>query len=296
MTAELVHAIAQLAASHDLAIDPASIRTNEAGLDYRVAFARTQDGADWVLRMPRRADVSTKIAEERRILDFVRPSLPVAIPDWRVCSEQLVAYPLLPGKPGLTLDESGAPVWHIDPASPAFARSLGKLIAALHRIDSRQAANAGLVVQSPSEVRAQWCDHIARVAAEFTVADALLQRWQAWLDDDSYWPTFSRFTHGELYPAHVLIDADEQIVGVLDWTTAKVTDPAVDFAYQRAFAGPAFELTVQAYVEEGGVVPPRLADHCTELFAAGPVLYGIYALTTGRPEHRAAAAAALSGA
>lgn len=296
MTAELGRAIVELAAAHELSIDPASVRLNEAGLDYRVAFARAQDGTDWVLRIPRRPDVSAKLADERRILEFVRPALPVAVPDWRICTAQLVAYPLLPGKPGLTLDERGAPVWHIDPTSPAFARSLGKLIAALHRIDPQQARDAGLVVQSPSEVRARWRDDIARVAAEFTIQDALLQRWQAWLDDDSYWPSFSRFTHGELYPAHVLIDADEQILGVLDWTTAKVGDPALDFAYQAAFAGPSFELTVQAYAEEGGVVPPRLADHCAELFAAGPVLYGVFALTTGRAEHRAAAAAALSGA
>ena len=36
-----------------------------------------------------------------------------------------------------------------------------------------------------------------------------------------------------LYAAHVLVDGPSRIVGVLDWTTAKVGDPAVDFTYQH---------------------------------------------------------------
>ncbi|HLT66568.1 MAG TPA: phosphotransferase, partial [Microbacterium sp.] len=134
----------ELAAHHGLELHADSVRFNEAGLDYRVAFARAADGTEWVLRLPRRPDVSAKLAEEQRILEFVAPRLSVAVPSWRVCSERLVAYPRLPGAPGLTLDASGQPQWHFDPSSPEFAAALGRLIAELHALDGDAAAKAGV--------------------------------------------------------------------------------------------------------------------------------------------------------
>lgn len=124
---------------------------SEAGLDFRVAFARAGDGTDWVLRIPRRPDVSAKLAEERRILEFVGPRLSVAVPRWEVCSEELVAYRRLPGAPGLTLDASGQPIWHFEPSSPEFAAAMGRLIAELHAIDADAAREAGVPVLTPPE-------------------------------------------------------------------------------------------------------------------------------------------------
>jgi aminoglycoside phosphotransferase (APT) family kinase protein len=106
-----------LAARHGLAVDPSSVRINEAGLDYRVAFVRGVDGAEWVLRVPRRPDVSKKLGAERRILEFVAPQLTVAVPHWEICSEELVAYRRLPGEPGLTLDANSQLVASVDPPS-----------------------------------------------------------------------------------------------------------------------------------------------------------------------------------
>lgn len=278
--------------AHGLALDPASLRIEEAGLDYRVAFARAADGRDWVLRLPRRPDVAREMAAEAAVLDLVRPALSVAVPDWQIRSETLIAYPLLPGAPGLTLDPAtGAPRFHLEPTSPRYAVAFGRLLAELHRIDAR---GAGVAVETPERVRARWAEDIAAVRAEFRIADRLLRRWSAWLEDDGSWPTWSVLTHGELYPAHVLVDAEDEITGVLDWTTARVTDPARDFVYQHAMAGPeAFALTVASYVEAGGQVWPRLGDHCAALWSASPVAYGIYALRTGEPHHAAAAAAQL---
>src|SRR5690606_170167 len=184
------------------------------------------------------------------------------VPSSKVRSPELVAYPALPGAPGLTFDASGALDWRLDLTSRRYAESFGGLLAELHRADVGEARAAGLVLEEPAEVRERWRKEIAVVAAEFTVADDLHRRWRAWLDDDSFWPTWSVFTHGELYPAHVLIDADDSVTGVLDWTTAKVSDPARDFAFQRGMVSPElFDLTLRAYVAAGGRVWPRLADH-----------------------------------
>lgn len=291
MTTEL----AALAARHGIELEPASLSLNEAGLDFRVGIGRTPGGEHWVLRVPRRADMDEQIRAEAAILELVRSELPVQVPDWKVCTPELVAYPLLDGQPGMTLGANGEPLFRIDVNSRRYAEAFGELLARLHAMDVERARVAGLVVESPAEVRARLERDIAVVAAEFSVAEELKRRWAAWLADDSYWPTWSVMTHGELYPGHVLVDASDAITGVIDWTTAKVSDPGRDFSFQRAMTSPAvFELTVDAYVRAGGKVWPRLSEHAAELWAAGPVAYGLYALQTGIPEHRLAAQAQLA--
>lgn len=282
-----------LAARHGLDLEVDSVRLNEAGLDYRVAYARASDGTDWVLRVPRRPDVAAKLFEEQRILEFIRPRLSVAVPNWQVCTEALVAYRRLPGEPGLTLDANGTPVWHFEPSLPEFGAALGRLIAELQAVDAEAAAEAGVPVMSTGEVRARWRADWEQVRAEFEIAPHLQERWQAWLGNDALWPTSTAFSHGELYAAHVLIETPGRIVGVLDWTTARVGDPASDFTYQHMMGEAAFEATLAAYLEAGGRDHPCLAQRCAELAAAAPLAYGLFALRTGDPQHRASAAAQL---
>ncbi|HEY4614086.1 MAG TPA: macrolide 2'-phosphotransferase [Citricoccus sp.] len=288
--------IRALAASAGLELDERPLRVNDMGLDFRVAIARDRGGQDWVLRIPRRPDVLERAQDEHRVLRLVAPRVGPAVPDWRVRTPELIAYPLLPGEPGLTLDEDGTPVWHLDPASLDYAHSLADFLAELHGIDPAEAAAAGVRTRTPDQVRQAWRADIDRVTEAFEVAGHLQERWAAWLQDDGYWPEGSVLTHGEVYPAHTLVDGG-RITAVLDWTTAAVDDPARDFAFHHAAAPPeVFAATVQRYAERGGRVWPRLAEHCAELFAASPVAYGLFALQTGAPEHRQAAAAQLNPA
>ena len=286
--------VTALAAGYGLALDSASVSFNEAGLDYRVVFASGRDGSQWVLRLPRRPDVAAKLGEEAAILDFLKPRLTVAVPEWKIQSADLIAYPVLPGAPGLTLDQEGQPVWHYDTGSERYATSLGQLIGALHTQDTVAAAGAGVPTRSPQQIREKWSADIALTQENFTVSPGLTLRWSQWLDDDALWPERMVLTHGELYPAHLLLGADDRIESVLDWTTAAVDDPAVDFMFQHMSAPPAaFALTVAAYRDVTGWEEPRLADRCAALMAASPVGYASYALQTGEPEHLAAAAALL---
>ncbi|WP_344882175.1 macrolide 2'-phosphotransferase [Zhihengliuella alba] len=286
----------ELAARHGLELRPEGLRLDEAGLDYRVAFAADADGQRWVLRVPRRPDVSAKVADEKRILDFLAPPggparLSVQIPRWEIATPELVAYRLLPGAPGLTLDAgNGEPVLHFDPSSPAYLESFGRLVAELHAVSPEEAGAAGLVVETAEGIRDGWRRHLEEVRAEFRVAPALVDAWTAWLEDDAFWPEAPAFGHGELYPAHLLLDDDGRIVSVLDWTTAKVGDPALDFALHAMMATEdQFDAVVDAYRAAGGVEHPHLADRCHALAAAGPLNYGVFALVSGAEEHRATA-------
>ena len=289
------HSITALAARHSLSIDSCSIRLNTAGLDFLVAFARDSDGIDWVLRIPRRADVADKASLEGKILALVRRHLPVAVPEWRVFSPELIAYPLLPGTPGLTMDPTtDEPIWHVDRSSALFARSFGEALAALHGIDHEEARSSGLLVLTPSEVRSRYLEDMTTVRSQIGVADELWNRWQSWLDDDSIWPGFSTVIHGDLYAAHVLIDENNRATGILDWTEAKVADPATDFMFHlMGFGEDGFDRLVDAYTAAGGRVWPRLKEHCEEMLSAFSVNYALYAMLTGNEEHLAAAKAQL---
>ncbi|WP_231446491.1 macrolide 2'-phosphotransferase [Brevibacterium zhoupengii] len=286
--------IRDLAQAHGLDIDPENIVVNELGLDFQVAIAEAVDGGSWVLRIPRRTDVTDRAAVEGRFLCAVAPHLSVAVPDWQIHTTELIAYPLLPGKPGLTIDEQGQPQWHFDVESAEYARSLADFLADLHSIDPAIVRSSGIDEFSPAEVRQRKRDDITRVVAEFDVAPSLRERWAAWLDDDAYWPNFTTVTHGEVYPAHQLMDGEKNL-SILDWTTAAVGDPARDFMFHHAsVSAGAFDATIKRYVEKGGRVWPKFAEHCGELFSTSPVELGLYALQTGDADHMEAARAQLN--
>lgn len=286
-----------LAASHGLHLSGEGAAVEEAGLDYRVVMASDTTGRRWVLRVPRRTDVSEGMAAEARVLDLVSPVLAqdgVAVPDWRVREPDLIAYPALPGAPGLTVHD-GEPRWHMDPADPDYAARLGRMLARLHGITSEKAQAAGVEVLTPERVRRAWAEDIARVREEFTVAPGLAEDWKAWLDDDSCWPDATVMTHGEIYPAHVLFDREGAITGVLDWTTARVDDPARDLAAHYGAAGEEMlQACIDAYAAAGGRVHPGLAAQARRLWDASPIGYALYALTTRADADLAAAAAMLA--
>ncbi|SMX81620.1 Phosphotransferase enzyme family [Brevibacterium iodinum ATCC 49514] len=96
-------------------------------------------------------------------------------------------------------------------------------------------------------------------------------------------------THGEVYPAHQLMDGPVKL-SVLDWTTAAIGDPARDFMFHHAsVSASAFENTSARSVDAGGRIWPRFADHCAELCSTPPVELGLYALQAGAPGHMSAA-------
>src|SRR4051794_15934034 len=124
-------AITAIARRHGLAL-VGEIELNEIGLDFRAAFATDESGMEWVLRLPRRPDVLPRAENEARVLGLIRGRLPVEVPDWRIVTSELIAYPRLPGQTALSVDPATMePTWNIDRGSPTFAASLGAALAAL---------------------------------------------------------------------------------------------------------------------------------------------------------------------
>lgn len=57
-----------------------------------------------------------------------------------------------------------------------------------------------------------------RVKSQYTINSDLWERWQEWLAKDSLWPPFVGVKHGDLHPGHILIDENQCVTGVIDWS------------------------------------------------------------------------------
>ena len=106
--------ILNLVASYGLQLRD-DLRFNEMGIDFRVVFARDLKDNAWVLRIPRRENLDVQIQRESRILDLVKKHLSVSVPDWKIVSPNLIAYPLLENSPVITFDPITHEItWNID--------------------------------------------------------------------------------------------------------------------------------------------------------------------------------------
>lgn len=283
--------ILELARAHQLHLDPSSLSFIEMGLDFRVVMATDTAGQKWVLRIPRYPSVMRRAAPEAEILKVVARHLSVEVPDWQIHTPDLIAYPLLPGIPGVQLTDEGEPIWNVDVSSPRYVDSLAGVLTKLHSIPVEDVAATGITIHTPAQIREDWRADLDTVSAHFTIDDDLLHRWRTWVDDESYWPGHSVLTHGEIYAGHTLVNEDEVITGIIDWTTARVSDPARDLLMQQLSGTPeSFDRLLEHYVQGGGRIWPRIREHCVEMASASPVGFALYALEVESAElHQQAA-------
>lgn len=279
----------ELAASHGLKL-LGGVEFNEMGLDYRVGFAKDANGQDWVLRIPRRSDAQPKLDYEAKVLEFVKHRLSVSVPDWRIKSTDLVAYPRLRDPMALTFDAKTHEVhWNMDQSSPLYVDSLATVLIELHA-SPEEAEAAGIKSYSPDAVRTETLQDLERVKQEIGIGPELEVAWRTWLDNDPLWPGFSTLVHGDLYAGHITADQDSCVSGIIDWTEAHVGDPAVDFSGHLAVFGPeSLTRLLDAYAQAGGRTWPMMREQIEARSLAAGIRYGIFALQTQNEEHLAAA-------
>ena len=275
-----------LAEQNGLVMDMESLEINESGMDFRVAFATDEEDRRWVLRQPRREDVWERAENERRVLDVVRGSIPAQVPDWRICTPELIAYPLLDGDPIAVVDPAGGGyVWQFpqESLSDTFLDSLAVNLVALHNIDPHEAKKGGVRIKTPMEARKEFAANIEEVKQNFTVPTELVERWTIWLSVSSYWPQHSAFIHGDLHPPHIIVDKEQRVTGLIDWTEAEIADPGKDFViYYALFQEEGLRDLLRRYEKAGGRTWPRMLEHIREQWAAYPAIVAKFALITGK--------------
>ena len=290
--------IKEITKKHNIILKEETMQFNESGLDFQVVFAQDESGIDWVLRLPRREDVMPRTKVEKQALDLVNQyAKSFQAPNWIIYTDELIAYKKLSGVPAGTIDHNiGNYVWEIDINNipESFHKSLGRVLAELHSIPSDKATELGLVVQTPEEVRISMKQRMDDVKAKFGVGENLWNRWQAWINDDEVWPMKTGLIHGDIYAGHTMIDKDANVIGLIDWTEAKVTDISNDFVFHyKAFGEEGLEALIFAYKEAGGYYWPKMKEHIIELVAAYPVSIAEFAIVSGVEDYAQMAKEAL---
>ncbi|MDG5472137.1 macrolide 2'-phosphotransferase [Jeotgalibacillus sp. ET6] len=278
-----------LAGKHGFKVKEETLTFNESGLDFLVVFATDVNNQKWVLRIPRREDVFASTKKEKNALDWIEPKISFEAPKWQVWTEELIAYKQLSGIPAGTIDpEAKAYKWEIDEknVSPQFTQSLAKAMVSLHQLDPIQAQKAGLKMDSAENLRKDMKARMEKVKEEFGVGQTLWERWQAWVEDESFWPRQIGVFHGDLHAGHILINEKEQVTGFIDWTEAGAGDVSQDFvAHYRTFGENELKKLLSAYETAGGYVWPKMAAHILELEAAYPVAIAEFAIKSGIEEY-----------
>ncbi|GAB2668545.1 macrolide 2'-phosphotransferase MphK [Saccharopolyspora gloriosae] len=273
--------ITDVARTHGL--DVRVDEVNETGWDFRVHLATARDGTRWVLREPRRAGVAARLPAEGRLLEVLRPRLPVELPRWEIRAPDLVAYRRLSGEPlaaedPLTLDVD------FGTADEDYLVRLGEVIAALHGTPPHLLASTGVEAGGPRALRAEIDAELAEGVALLPVPEHRARRWRNWLADDRYWLGAGVPVHRDLSPNHTLVDGAGRLVGLLDWADAAIDDPAQDFAAPCAAFGPdGLRRLLTAYTAAGGNARESLHEHVVELAEfRRTVSLGLHGLRAGQ--------------
>jgi macrolide phosphotransferase len=194
-------------------------------------------------------------ALERRVLPFLRGYLDTPIPEtgsFAAPREGLPfgahAYPKLDGV---------GPAFGIDAPEglKLLARDLGAFMAQLHAIPVAQARPAG-IPEVDSRTRLIGARDVVVPVLEERLNTGEFERVLAWWEVFATDPRMQcnrwAVCHHDMWHDNLLMDADGNLSGVLDWSHVEIGDPAHDFSAPRYFGGKFMTHLHDAYVEAGG--------------------------------------------
>lgn len=260
-------------------VDPiALLRTHLPALEFRDVHI-VEDGWDslvldldgeWIVRFPRRPEVEQWLEREIALLPELATSLPIAIPRFDLVVRNgvvCVGYRKLAGSPAQNdVDER-------------TGEDLGRFLSALHRFPVDRAR----ALDVPYFDTVAWRERFESLCADFRRrVFPLLQR----TERERAESVFARageldfvpvLTHADLGPAHVLC-RDRRVVGVIDWSDARVGDAALDLAWCLNGTPP----DVADAVARTYVVDAALRERSLFYHRLGPWYEVVYGLDTGR--------------
>ncbi|MFF2083387.1 phosphotransferase [Nocardia sp. NPDC058176] len=172
----------------------------------------------WIERRPRRPEVADQLLREVRLMPWLAPLLPLAVPvPWVVSDDPLIVrHTLVPGRA-------------IDAPGVEHGRVVGAFLRALHDSPPADAIQRGL---PSAEVTRRTRDaEIGRFRTEVIplLPVAHQDSATAILDAVREFPA-DTVVHGDLGPEHVLVN-DGSVAGVIDFGDMHLGDPANDLAW-----------------------------------------------------------------
>lgn len=224
-------------------LDPISVQEVVGGAEehFDVAFIQDTQQRRWVIRAPRTEVAAAHMDASLAMLALLVRRVPFAVPAAKGFAPipkigRAAVHAYIPGHP---LDVAA-----LQPGHPVTAE-LGRTIAMIHNIDRALYDEAGLASYDAESYRRRHLAEIDRGAATGRVPAGLLARWEEALDDVRLWRFAPTPVHGALTGSDVLVTFPDRadaaratIRGVTGWESAKVADPADDFAALVADARP----------------------------------------------------------
>jgi aminoglycoside phosphotransferase (APT) family kinase protein len=116
------------------------------------------------------------------------------------------------------------------PADSVLSSNIAKAIAAIHNLDPAIIENAHLPSYDAAEVVRGRVAELDRFAATGRVPSVLLSRWEQALEDVSLFRFKPSVIHGALN-TDTFLTLDNDVAGVLSWSSLRISDPAEDFAW-----------------------------------------------------------------
>ena len=229
------------------------------------------DGAR-IARFPRNRDVAESTHRELALLPELAEKLSFAIPDpthdgvWQ--GQPFFVYRRILGRP---LEPDDATVEILD--------ALGAMLGELHEFPVERAAP----LLGTGDPGSAWRDHLEELwttiesealpAMEPDLGDRVAREYHAFLATDFNFPHC--VVHNDLGLEHILInDSTSTLSGFIDFESAWIGDPAVDFVPLRADLGRAAFETVSSGRDLGERLEPRMHFY-RWLGSVHAVLYGV---------------------
>lgn len=229
---------------------------------------------EWIVQLPRLPGAEETTRKQIALLPELARELPAAVPIPALVSEHplCMAYRKIPGFP---LDVDRALDGHVP-------ERLGRFLRDLHMAPPEI---LGWRPRGPEAWREEYRELLGafreRVfpllpAPERAAADAMFE---SFVGRDANFRFATVVVHRDLGPQHVLVTANGDLAGVIDWGDAAIGDPAIDFWWLAGH--PAFGERMLAAC--GGEPDPTFRDRARFYFRVGPWHEVTYGLDTDQP-------------
>ena len=256
------------------ALAPRTIFEIDAGWDSHVFEI---DG-EWIVRVPRRPEVTEWMRREIELLPELARALTVPIPE----PELVALEPVCFGYRKLR----GVPL--SNEAGDAVAADAARFLTELHGFSVERARALGV----PGATAAEWRASMEELLTEFeqrvfpllraSERSLAAQVFAGYLDSDEHFAFAPTLVHADLGPAHLLCERG-RLSGVIDWSDARIGDPALDFAWLLyGTAAPFGSVLLEAYEGSG---KDAIAHRALLYHRLGPWHEVVYGLETGRDEY-----------
>ncbi len=242
------------------------------GGDEDVALVQDQDGTRWIVRAPRSVPAATRLDTDLRVAEALPRPLPFAVSRarGRVLIPDVGPAAVVPevlGRPVVVEELSGG---------PGLAAAIGRCIAAIHEVPAAALEETGIPSYDAEEHRLRRLGEVDAMAGTGRVPAELLSRWEKALEETTAWRFIPVPVHGELGEECVLVEGD-QVMTVLDWSAARVGDPADDLGWLAVAASTeAWDAVLEAYAMARREQPD--ADLARRAGLAGELAVGRYLL------------------